>query len=106
MDIRLIKPTTFDGVEYKNLILDFDELSGQDLINATKEAKVLGDKSAVAEFSKTYQAVVAAKSAKVPVDLILMLKAKDFTQVTLHTQNFLLDGGSTEASTTPSEQLQ
>ncbi|KUO72713.1 MAG: hypothetical protein APF81_08540 [Desulfosporosinus sp. BRH_c37] len=106
MEIKLLKPTTYDDVEYKKLVLDLEELSGQDLINATKEAKALGDKSAVAEFSKTYQAVVAAKAAKVPVDLILLLKAKDFTQVTLHTQNFLLDGGSAETSTTPSVTLQ
>ena len=106
MDVTLKNPITFDGVVHSKLILDFDELSGQDLINATKETKALGDQSPVIEFSKIYLSVVVAKAAKVPVDLILALKAKDFTLVTLHCQNFLLDGSSEQGQMQLSAQLQ
>lgn len=88
--VVLSKPVTFDGVEYGFLSLNYDDLTGQDIINATKEAKALGDDSPVAELSKTYLAVIVAKAAKVPVDMILSLPAKDFTKATMFVQDFLL----------------
>jgi len=103
MKVKLNKIAGFDGVEYSELDLELDELTGKDLISATKEAKALGDQASVVEFSKIYQAVVAAKAAKVPVDLVLQLKARDFTEITLRVQNFLIGGGSAVTPTTPSE---
>ncbi|GAV24810.1 hypothetical protein ciss_07430 [Carboxydothermus islandicus] len=85
------KPCVFEGKEYTEIILDFESLTGQDLINASNQARALGDNSPVLELSKTYLAVIAAKAAKVPVDMILALPAKDFTNVTLSVQNFLLE---------------
>jgi len=89
--VELSKPYSFEDKEYTKLELDFDSLTGQDVINAEKKVRALGDSSPVAEFSKTYQAVVAAKAAKVPVDLIMKLPAKDFTRITILVQNFLLE---------------
>lgn len=89
--VELSKPYSFEGKEYTKLELDFDSLTGQDVINAEKEVRALGDRSPVAEFSKTYQAVMAAKAAKVPVDLIMKLPAKDFTRITILVQDFLLE---------------
>lgn len=90
MDIKLSKPFIFEGKEYTELKLDFDALTGRDMINAEVEAKAIAGPSPVAELSKSYLAVIAAKSAKVPVDLIMALPAKDFSKVTIEVQNFLL----------------
>lgn len=85
------KPFTYEGKEYTELILDLNSLKGKDLMNATKEMRALGDVSPVPELSKAYLAVVAAKAAKAPVDLILELPGKEFSKVTLVVQNFLFE---------------
>ncbi|ABO49748.1 hypothetical protein Dred_1214 [Desulforamulus reducens MI-1] len=100
MKIIFKKPFNFEGKDYMDLDLDMDALTGRDLINANKEAVALGDASPVNEFSKTYLAAVAAKAAKVPVDMILSLPASDFTSLTLQVQNFLfgMESGVVEQS--------
>lgn len=84
------KPFKFEEKEYKELNLDLESLTGQDLIDAANQARLLGDNPTVPELSKAFLAVVAAKASNVPVDLILKLPAKDFSAVTLTVQNFLL----------------
>lgn len=90
LKIQLEKPHTFEGKEYAELELDLEGLSGNDLISANREARSFGDNSPVIELSKTYHVAVAAKAAKVPIDLILSLPAKEFTTVTMAVQDFLL----------------
>jgi len=90
LKIEFDKPHTFEGKEYAELQLDLDNLSGRDLISAGKEARAMGDNSPVVELSKIYHAVVAAKAARVPADLILSLPVKEFTRVTMAVQDFLL----------------
>jgi hypothetical protein len=91
MKVVFTKPFEFEGKEYKEIELGLEGLNGKDLIDASKEARPMGETSPVSELSKTYLAVVAAKSAKVPVDLIVGLPGKDFSRVTLAVQNFLLE---------------
>ena len=90
--IALNKPVTFDGKEYTKLELDFDSLTGRELMKAEAEAKALnpGGFAPVLELSKPYQVVVAAKAAKVPADVIIDLSGSDYTKVTVAAQNFLL----------------
>ncbi|MDR7867610.1 MAG: phage tail assembly protein [Sporomusaceae bacterium] len=90
MNIKFGKTHTFEGKEYKELKIDLDGLTGKDLVDASREARLLGDAGQVQEFSAVYLAVVSAKAAKVPVDMILALPAKDFTAVKTAVQNFLL----------------
>jgi len=87
--IKLSNPRTINGKEYTKLELNFDNLTGRDLINAHKETTAMGDNSPVNEFSKTYLAAVAARAAKVKTDDILDLPARDFTNITIMVQNFL-----------------
>lgn len=90
--IVLKKPFTFENVEYKELSLDLEALTGQDIINASAEARALeAAPSPVPELSKAYQAVLAAKAAKVPVELLLKLPAKEFGNITLLVENFLFE---------------
>ena len=88
MKIKLNRPITINGVEMKEIELDFDKLTGADLISASRESGLLGDNALVPELSKQYLAVVAAKASGLNVDDIMKLSAKDFTAVTLTVQNF------------------
>lgn len=47
--------------------IDFQKLTGNDLINAEKEARNLGDKTPTVLLSMTYQASIVAKVIKVPI---------------------------------------
>lgn len=90
MIIKLSKPFIFEGKEYTELNLDLDSLNGNDMLSAEKEAKVIAGPSPVPELSKPFLAVIAAKAAKVPVDMIMALPGKDFSKVTIEVQDFLL----------------
>lgn len=91
MNITFDKPFEFEGKTFEGLDLNLDSLTGQHLIDATTEARALGDKSPVMELSKTYQAVLAAKAAQTSTDMIIALPAKEFSRVTLAVANFLLE---------------
>lgn len=86
----LSKEYEFEEKKYQLLNLDLEGITGNDMIAAEKEAKLLDPEIRVPELSKTYLAVLGAKAAKVPVDFILKLNAKDFSALTLEVQNFLL----------------
>lgn len=90
--IKLAKTIQYDGLEIKELNLDFDSLTGQDLLNAEKEAIALNKSaSPIKEFDKGYLSIVAAKAASIPTDIMPLLSAKDFTKATVQAQNFLLN---------------
>ena len=83
-------PVKFEGQEYKKVTLDFSKLSGRNLVEASKEARAIGNVFPVAEFCPVTNACVAAKAAGVPVDLILDLPANEFSAVKAVVQAFLL----------------
>jgi hypothetical protein len=89
---QLKKPIVFDGKTITELALDFDQLTGQDLLDASKEMALAQgmDVAVVAALDQQYQAAVAAKAAGVPVDLIVQLKGADFIAVCMEAQAFLL----------------
>ena len=90
-NIKLVKPIQYDGEEIKELNLDFDSLTGQDLLDAEKEGLESNKKVApVKEFDKCYLSIVAAKAAGVATDMMPLLGAKDFTKITVRAQDFLL----------------
>lgn len=86
----LSKPTSFDGKEVKELYLNFDSLTGEDLEEAAVEFQINGNSAPVIELSKPYLAIVVAKAAQVPTPLIRKLSAKDYSKLTVRAQNFLL----------------
>ncbi|TGV29902.1 phage tail assembly protein [Mesorhizobium sp. M00.F.Ca.ET.186.01.1.1] len=88
---KLSRPFSFDGTEYTELKLDLDDLTGEDLIACERQLNATTDDVVfVKELSKPYLALVAARAAKVPVELIRKLPGKDFSKVTMQVQNFLL----------------
>lgn len=77
--------------------LDFDALTGKDLLEAHKEAKKSGyGVEAVAALSPAFQAAVVSRATRVPVETILRMNAQDFTTATLEAQNFLFGGDTKE----------
>lgn len=89
---QLTRPITFEGEEIKSLNLDFDSLGGHELMNCAKLAQSMNPEEVPVyrALSINYQVAVAARAAGVAPDVILNLKAKDFTQVTQRAANFLI----------------
>lgn len=89
--VTLSKSLTKDGNEIKELNLDFDKITGNQIVAAEKEARLLGDSTLDISYSKTFQSIIAAKAAVEPVvvDDILDLAGPDFIQVTAQASNFL-----------------
>lgn len=89
----LKKPITFEGKEVSELTLDFESLTGQDLITAERQyvRSVPGNELAnLKELMKEMQLYIAALAAKCPPELILSLGLKDAAEVTRLVQVFIL----------------
>ncbi len=74
----------------KKVTLDFDSITGHDLIDAEKTLRALGDTTPTAYLSMNYHAIIAAKLMGVPVDDILEMNATDFKNITVAVAGFLL----------------
>lgn len=90
-------PITFEGEKISELNLDFERLTGRDLLICSRVARQLDPEesviSAIRAFSATYQIAVAASAASVTPDLIQALKGPDYIQVTQMAANFLMGQG-------------
>lgn len=88
--VKLKKAVHIKGKEVTSVVLDFDKLTGNDLIAAESEARALHAGEASVFASMKFQAVVAAKAIGCPVDDIFNLNAKDFKSIMGPTVNFLM----------------
>ncbi|MGG4034204.1 phage tail assembly protein [Paenibacillus cisolokensis] len=87
---KLRRPISFEGETYAELNLDFESLTGEDVIACERQFLSENNGSTfVKETSKAYQSYIVARAAGVPVELIRKLSAGDFSRVTLRAQNFL-----------------
>jgi hypothetical protein len=89
--IEFAKPVTIEGTEYTGLDLNFDKLTGDDIIACEREFTATGGVATVHELCKGFLAIVAARAAGVAPDVIRALPAREFSKVTVVAQNFLLD---------------
>ncbi|MFD0710637.1 phage tail assembly protein [Paenibacillus sp. GCM10027626] len=95
MRYKLLTPIEFDGVKVEVINLDFESLSGADIVDIDRQflsGPGIQGGTLYKELYKEYQALVAAAASKHPVDLFLKLKAADFNAVSFRVQRFLLDG--------------
>lgn len=88
MKYQLKKPILYDGETITELEFDFDSLSGQDMLDAEKEAGS-SEFTPMKEFNKSHLAVLAAKACGKPSDMMPLLGLKDFSTITREVQNFL-----------------
>lgn len=86
------RPFKFEGEPVESLTLDFDSLSGDDILSVNRQYQAESNQPAgwSLEMDKEYQAYIVAKAAGVHVGLIKAAPAKDFTKLTLRARNFLL----------------
>lgn len=92
MKLELKKPIKHNDVEYSELDFDFEGLTGMQVLKA-REGMTSGLSSyvegLVPQLSMEFQARLAAEAAKVPYEVITMLPASAFIQVTTEARNFL-----------------
>lgn len=94
-EVKLKRPIVFDGETIEVLILNFESLTGADIEKAELQFIAENTQNAVVplkEMSKPFLAIVAAKAAKVNVQLIRSLSASDYAKITTRTMTFLLAG--------------
>ena len=84
-------PFEFEGKSYDGLELNLDKLTGADVMQAEREFAALGNFAGLVDTNKTFQAMLAARSAGVPVEFLQALPAKDFSRITIVVQNFLFN---------------
>lgn len=96
MKIKLKKAIIFRGEEVKEIDLNFDELTGNDLIEAEKQVMASDNIPMVTDFNKAYLITVAARLLKLPAPELRNINAKDFTSITSEVQRFLLNSDSSE----------
>ncbi|MDU0332539.1 phage tail assembly protein [Paenibacillus sp. 3LSP] len=92
--IMLSRPIKWEDVEYKELKLDFETLSGQDILDVESDFMdfIRGQKNVFVQFKTEhpgYLAVIAAKAAGVHPNLMKKLSGKDFLKVTGAARDFL-----------------
>ena len=94
MKIKLTKAINFHGENLKELDLNLEGLTGNDLINAEKQAMIDENLPMVTDFTRVYQIAIAAQALKMPVEVLRELPIKAFTKITSEVQRFLLDSAS------------
>lgn len=90
MLIKLKKSLIVDEKSRNTLHLDFDKLTGNDIIEAEREARLKGEYQNPLHTSQGY-AIVAGKASGIIPEDICSLSAPDFVKVTGAAKNFLLE---------------
>ena len=86
--ILLTKALKVKGTEVQEVTLDFDTLTGKDIIAAETQARALGESVVPIYSSMRYQGIVAAKMIGVPADDLEELPAKDYANLITAVANF------------------
>lgn len=89
--VKLSKPLKIAGKETNEITVDFDKITGTEMLAAEREARAMGDDTPSVFLSMRYQAVLAAKVIGVLPDDLMAMPATDFKKVVLPVANFLLD---------------
>lgn len=90
----LAKPVQFEEKTYETLVLDFDSLTGRDIKEAKKRFDNLGVRiTPVLAMDTEFAAYVAARAAKVPVEVFDYITASDYVAVTQMVINFFMNSG-------------
>ena len=111
MKIQLKKAITHKGQELRELDVPLDKLTGNDLIDVEEHILRTGNPIQSTDFSRVYLIAIAARAAKIPVEVLRMMNAGDFNKVIMEVRNFLMntdsgeDNGEAEALEAPEAPL-
>ena len=96
MKIQLKKAVIVHGEEVKELDLNLEDLTGNDLIEAEKQVMIGDNVPMITDFNKSYLIAIAGRALKIPPETLRTLPAKDFANITSEVQRFLLSSDSSE----------
>ncbi len=91
--IHLSKPLKVKGEEVQDVVLDFDKLTGKDIIAAETQARAVGESVVPIYSSMRYQGIIAAKILGVKMDDIEELPSKDYINLITPIANFFFKAG-------------
>ena len=91
MKIQLKKPYEFEGKTYKDLEFDLEGLTGVDVSAAKRDWLRSGGYSPSMASDVDFGAFLAAKAAKLPMEFMQGLPAKDYCAIGLRVCDFLSD---------------
>jgi hypothetical protein len=94
--IKLSKGYNFGGKPITEINLDFDSLTGTDLMNAEKAYKMRNKASVVKELEDGWLVSVAEKASNLKYGDFLKLSGRDYLKVLNKVRGFLTDSDSTE----------
>ncbi|BCS94505.1 hypothetical protein DSLASN_01370 [Desulfoluna limicola] len=89
MKITLTKPVTFDGNEIKEIDLDLEGLTGEDLAQAEREYLAMGGQMTSLTLSISYCQGLAARAANLPIEVTRSMSARDSNAIAMEVQLFL-----------------
>ena len=90
--IKLRREYKFGAKNIKEIVLDLEELSGQDLVFAEKEYKARNKGATVKELEDGWVLTVASKASGIKYGDLLGLKGTDYIKVLNKTKGFLNAG--------------
>lgn len=84
------KAVDFEGTDYKEIVMNLENLTGRDIKEVSKELLLQGEVMGLVETNKYFLAAIAARSANLPTEFMDYIPARDFSKITVDVQNFLL----------------
>lgn len=94
MKVQLGKNLKHKGADLNELDIPLEDLTGADLIDVEQQIFKSGKVALMPDYAKVYLIRVAARAARIPVEVLEQLSARDFTNVTNKVQNFLMGSDS------------
>lgn len=87
------KPFEYEGRTYTELTLDFEGLTGRDMLAIENEMQAMSQYALAPEISASFQCKMAARAAGIGSDVLEAMPLKDFNKITGAARRFLLDSG-------------
>lgn len=87
------KPFEYEGRTYTELTLNFEGLTGRDMLAIENEMQAMSEYALAPEISASFQCKMAARAAGIGSDVLEALPLKDFNKITGAARRFLLDSG-------------
>lgn len=106
MIVKLNKEYDLGGKKVNEINLDFDKLTGKDLIKAEKDFKARYTGATVKELEDGWAVTVAEVASGIKYGDLLKLEAKDYLKIVNKTRNFLLNTDSEEEKKTNDSEVE
>lgn len=86
---RFKKPYVFEGETHEGIQLDFEPLTGKDMIETAKQYNARGNFAVLPAYDTGFCALIAARASNKPAQFIEGLPLGDFNQVVSKVTRFL-----------------